>query len=478
MRRLVARSSTPRTGRASLSQGGSGAWSGRGGRRAQPPGSVGHSFSCIASVSLRTVRRRRIHSTPSASSASRSSTITWRRLSSMCRSIHGNPAAYRAAEYGSSWRNLGDGGNEPSGRGRMRPPRTRDYWSRTRGCRCGGRRRPSASCRVGVSGFPDPARSVGGIGRSVGGRDRCHTGPFSPWTAAYARPPLAGCFRSVPCCAVPGGGTRAPPPPACHPSGLPAPPPAAAPTHVRAHTAAESSKNLKPYGPCVDVKGRGGAEGARRGGTGGGRSRWPRAVDARPPSTTPFYRAGAYGSVNARHAPPALVSPESARTSPPIAETSWCTMASPRPEPLSLRDGPVGRDVEPLEHVGQVLRGDPRPVVLDAQLGHRARPRPTRPPHRHPDRGERVPLSILEQVGDHLLEALRISHHPDRPGTARTTSPPVRDARSQGAAAAITARAAATRSTAPMTSEKRRASRRARSSRSPRGARAGAPRAR
>ncbi len=24
---------------------------------------------------------------------------------------------------------------------------------------------------------------------------------------------------------------------------------------------------------------------------------------------------------------------------PPIAETSWCTMASPRPEPLSLRDG-------------------------------------------------------------------------------------------------------------------------------------------
>ena len=205
MRRLVARSSTPRTGRASLSQGGSGAWSGRGGRRAQPPGSVGHSFSCIASASLRTVRRRRIHSTPSASSASRSSTITWRRLSSMCRSIHGNPAAYRAAEYGSSWRNLGDGGNEPSGRGCMRPPRARDYLSRTRGCRCGGRRGPSASCQVGVSGFPDPGeigrwRSVGSVDRSVGSSH----GTVQPPDRCLARPPAAcRLVRAVPGCAVP-----------------------------------------------------------------------------------------------------------------------------------------------------------------------------------------------------------------------------------------------------------------------------------
>ena len=214
-------------------------------------------------------------------------------------------------------------------------------------------------------GFRTPARSVGGIGRSVDRSvgsshgtvqppDRCLRPPAR---RLPARPVCAGLCRAVPCGTRWRGRSESapgpwPPPPARYPSGLPVPRPP--PPHSRPGTYGRRIlKESEAVWAGVDVEGRGAER--RGGGTGGervegvggrGRSTLDHPLDhpldhAVLPggcvreSEGETHATGATGLTVVTGAGVAGVRPDL----PPIAETSWCTMASPRPEPLSLRDG-------------------------------------------------------------------------------------------------------------------------------------------
>ena len=120
------RNAAPPTGRGCTTCGANGERPGRGGRRPQPASTAGQSVSWISSASSSAWRLSRIHEATAASSSSRRSTISWRRLSSRSRSPHRSPDVRRVTKYGSSLSHRGDGGSDPSERActRTSVPRT------------------------------------------------------------------------------------------------------------------------------------------------------------------------------------------------------------------------------------------------------------------------------------------------------------------------------------------------------------------
>ena len=105
-----------------------------------------------------------------------------------------------------------------------------------------------------------------------------------------------------------------------------------------------------------------------------------------------------------------------ADTSPPWASTMVAVIDSPRPDP-PLRAGARGVGaVEALEHLVQLLRRQPRPVVDDRQHAPTARRRLHRDLDRRARRG--VDAGVGDDVGDRLREPVAIADDDARLGAS------------------------------------------------------------